>query len=146
MRPLRVLVLIGMAVVVWACAGEGDAAAGGGDVAPGVATSLQVGVAPSSVELTLHVTNATTEPIVFTFPSGQRHDLWVETASGAEVWRWSEGRSFTQALVTDTLQAGATWRLGAEWDPGEREGPFTAVARLTSREHPLEQRVTFELP
>lgn len=124
------------------------AACGGGEsgVADGVATSLGVEVSPAGVELTLYVTNAGAAPVVFTFPSAQRYDFRVVAESGEEVWRWSDGMSFAQVLTTDTLAPSETWRLGAEWSPGDRAGRYTAVAGLMARDRSLEQRVGFELP
>jgi hypothetical protein len=49
--------------------------------------------------------NAGGEPARLTFPSGQPYDL-VVVRDGAEVWRWSAGRSFTQAVREETLGAG----------------------------------------
>lgn len=118
----------------------------GPEPAPSLATSMMVDVASPAVELTLHVTNAGDAPVVFTFPSAQRHEFRITTESGEEVWRWSEDRMFTQALVTDTLEPGETWRLQGEWEPGGRAGRFTAAGLLMARDTALEQRVTFELP
>ena len=137
-QPIRIAAIV-LAALLAACSGRGDPTME-------VATSLQVEVASSTVRLRLYVTNATGEPLAYTFPSGQRYDFWVETASGREVWRWSDGRSFTQAVVRDTLAPGDTWQPEAEWDAGELRGEFSAVGRLTARDRPVEQRVTFELP
>src|SRR5687768_11016434 len=51
-----------------------------------------------TVVLTLQVTNPTAAPVPFTFSSGQTYDFIVRPAgAGAEVWRWSGDRGFTQA-------------------------------------------------
>lgn len=139
MGSQRLLLMVGLLAA--ACAGQP-----GPGPAPSLATSMEVEVAPAVVELILHVTNAGDAPVVFTFPSAQRHEFRIATESGEEVWRWSEGRMFTQALVTDTLEPGETWRVEGEWEPGGRAGRFTAVGLLTARDTALEQRVTFELP
>ncbi len=135
----RLVLMVGLLAA--ACAGQP-----GPGPASSLATSMMVDVASPAVELTLHVMNAGDAPVVFTFPSAQRHEFRITGESGEEVWRWSEDRMFTQALVTDTLEPGETWRLQGEWEPGARAGRFTAVGLLTARDTTLEQRVTFELP
>jgi hypothetical protein len=57
------------------------------------------------VTFVLVAQNAGGEPARLTFPSGQPYDL-VVVRDGAEVWRWSAGRSFTQAVREETLGAG----------------------------------------
>ena len=90
----------------------------------------------------------TGDTVVFTFPSGQSYDFIVRPAgAGAEVWRWSGDRGFTQAVQTLTLAPGATWTFGSRWTPpaGTR-GEFAAVGRLTSSDRPVERTATFRLP
>ncbi|HEU4885621.1 MAG TPA: BsuPI-related putative proteinase inhibitor [Longimicrobium sp.] len=101
-----------------------------------------------TVRFTLQVTNPSAAPVSFTFPSGQSYDFAVRPAGGGAVaWRWSEQMSFTQAVRTVTLAPGETWTFGERWTrpPGTR-GEFTAVARLTSSDRPVERTATFRLP
>ena len=133
----RCLLLL-LAALLAACGGQQPGASA-------LATALEVGVSPSVVEMIMHVTTTGESPTVFHFPSSQRYDFRVAAESGEEVWRWSDGQMFTQALVSDTLASGETWRLMAEWEPGDRRGWYTAVGVLTAGDTPLEQRVTFEL-
>jgi hypothetical protein len=37
------------------------------------------------------------------FRTGQRYDVLIENAQGREVWRWSDGRMFTQVMGEETL-------------------------------------------
>lgn len=116
-------------------------------VQTGLVTSLQVETG-DTVVLTLQVTNPSTAPVAFTFSSGQSYDFVVRPAgAGAEVWRWSADRGFTQAVRTATLGPGETWRFSERWTPppGLR-GQFAAVARLTSSDRPVERTATFTLP
>lgn len=112
----------------------------------GLVSSLRVEAGDTAV-LTLQVTNPTAAPVAFSFSSGQTHDFTVRTAAGAEVWRWSADRGFAQALQTRTLGPGETWTFTERWTPpaGTR-GEFTAVARLTSSDRPVERTATFRLP
>lgn len=138
MGSQRVILMVGLALV--GCGVGRDAGA------DGIATSLEVEVSPDGVELRLYVTNAGVAPAIFTFPSARRYDFGVVSESGEEVWRWSDTRSFAQVMITDTLAPNETWRLTAEWSPGDRTGRHTAVAELSARHGSLEQRVAFDLP
>lgn len=99
-----------------------------------------------TVVLTLQVTNPSAAPVAFNFSSGQSYDFAIRSG-GAEVWRWSGDRGFTQALRTLTLAPGETWTFGERWTPppGTR-GELTAVGRLTSSDRPVERTAVFRLP
>jgi hypothetical protein len=110
-----------------------------------LATSLEVQVRSGVVRFILHVTNPTQNAVVLDFGSGQRYDFIVREGGGADVWRWSSDRVFTQAIGTETLAPGGTLSYEAEWRPGNRSGSFTAIGRVTAQNVELEQRATFEL-
>lgn len=110
-----------------------------------VASSLNVTVG-QDVRLTLHVTNPGDAPLEIRFPSGQTHDFAVLDQAGREVWRWSAERMFTQALQTRALGIGESATYEERWEPGAARGTFVAVAKLTSENIPVEQRVEFTLP
>ena len=112
---------------------------------PPVASSLDVQLS-DDVRFAFHVTNNATKRLELTFPSGLTHDLVVLDEGGREVWRWSEGRLFTQTLQNRVLDTNETVSYSAEWSPAERHGTFTAVAQLNSENYPIEQRVRFTLP
>jgi len=109
-----------------------------------IASSFSLSVA-SDVELRLHVTNSSTKRLELTFPSGQTHDFYVLDSTGREVWRWSKGRMFTQALQKKLLESGSTMAYSEAWDAPDTGGTFTAVADLRSTSHPVEKRVEFTL-
>jgi len=67
------------------------------------------------VRMTLITVNVSNRPIRLTYRTGQRFDFWV-TRSGREVWRWSDGRFFTQALDRVTLEPGESQTFRATWD------------------------------
>jgi hypothetical protein len=98
------------------------------------------------VVFALRVTNDASKSLELTFPDGQTHDIVVLDANGREVWRWSKGRLFTQALQNRVLAQSETASYEGEWSPRDTHGTFTAVASLRSENHPIEQRVQFTLP
>lgn len=53
------------------------------------------------------VSNLTTSTIDVTFASGQRCEV-VLSQGGAEKYRWSKDKAFTQAIMTDTIEPGGT--------------------------------------
>jgi hypothetical protein len=114
-------------------------------VAQTLATSLEVEVRPGVVRFILHITNPTRNAVALEFGSGQRYEFIVREGGGADVWRWSSDRMFTQELGTETLAAGGSLRYEAEWRPANRSGTFTAIGRVTAQNAELEQRANFEL-
>ncbi|HEV2146957.1 MAG TPA: BsuPI-related putative proteinase inhibitor [Longimicrobiaceae bacterium] len=137
----RLFLVLAVALVSACAAG---ALGGGGSGA--LVSSLQVETFPDSVRLSLQVTNAGSQPVTLDFPSGQSFDFLV-TRGGAEVWRWSSDRMFTQALRTETLAPGETRAFDAAWQPpAGTSGEFVARGFLTARGHAAEQQARFRLP
>jgi len=95
-----------------------------------------------TVVFTLRVTNTGDEPAELTFRDGRDGDVVVRR-DGEAVWRWSDGRLFTQAIRTATLAPGETY--GAEYEWAEpTSGDYTAVASLAI-DDPVEARATFQV-
>jgi hypothetical protein len=80
------------------------------------------------------------------FASGQTHDLVVLDSVGRELWRWADGRMFTEALQYRGIDGGDTLVLEDGWDRPSASGRLVAVAVLKSTNYPLEHRVEFTLP
>jgi hypothetical protein len=110
-----------------------------------LATSANVSVS-GSVALSLHVTNLADHSVELDFPNGQTHDFVVLDSSGHELWRWSNGRMFTQALQNKLLGSAETVTYEEQWDPHGLHGDFTLVAILRSSNFPKEERVGFRVP
>lgn len=136
--------LTAAALLVVGCAGSGERTGMEEDVV----ASLEVEVRGEGdrVRFVFHVTNAGDEPLELTFPTSQRHDVIVTTPSGEEVWRWSEGMAFLQAISHATLASGESWDMEAVWEPEGRTGELVATAVLTARDRELRQRASFRLP
>ena len=110
-----------------------------------LATSLNVSV-ERGVQFAFHVTNNSEKGIELRFPSSQTHDFVVLDSIGREVWRWAGDRMFTSAMQTKMLGARETMKVEEDWDPAGKKGRFTVVAKLTSRNHPLEEKAEFAVP
>jgi hypothetical protein len=111
-----------------------------------IASSLQAESLADSVGFTLSLTNVSSEPLPLTFPTGQSFDF-VVMDGGRELWRWSEGMMFTQAIRQETLSPEETRTFTAWWSPpaGTR-GEFTVRGHLTALEHRAEQEIGFRVP
>lgn len=110
-----------------------------------LASSLNVSVGQGSgVKLHFEVTNTSGSRIELVFPNAKTHDFAVLDTTGRELWRWSEGRMFTQAIQTKLLGTGETVKYEDEWDTTLPAGRYVAVATLESDEE-IEQRVEFEV-
>jgi intracellular proteinase inhibitor BsuPI len=147
MRARLIFVLLVAAGFAFSCGRRSHTAepmGGNAPSGPPVVSSLNVKV-NGEVAFSFHITNNATKSLELTFPSGQTYEITVLDSLGREVWRWSEGRLFTQALQNRVLEANETVTYQGRWKPSN-SGRFTAVAALRSANHPLEQRLEFDLP
>lgn len=105
--------------------------------------TLAVDAGPDAVEFSLTVANAGTEPVEVTYRSGLHADVTVLAGEDErEVWRWSDGRMFTQAIETEALAPGESVRYTARWeDPSS--GEYAAVANLEATDADVEERAEF---
>lgn len=58
------------------------------------------------LHLEMRLTNRSAHDMVFSHKDGQMYDFTLTDRKGREVWRWSDGMSFTQALTTSSIPAG----------------------------------------
>ncbi|MFB6137899.1 MAG: BsuPI-related putative proteinase inhibitor [Halobacteriaceae archaeon] len=118
--------------------------------------SLAVDADPAAVTFGLVATNEGTDPVSLSFPTGQTVEVEVYPAdgdgdSGAErdggrpagadtesgddavepVWRYGEGRMFTQAVRDATLAPGEALQFDATWE-SPAPGTYRAVAYTTA--------------
>lgn len=149
MSPRLIPVLLVVAAVAFACGPRSHSSEPTGrkpvGAGPPIASSFEVNV-KDRVTFAMRVTNNAAKRVELTFPNGHTHEIVVLDDAGKEVWRWSEGRIFTQALQNKILETSETLSYEASWSPASAHGAFVAVASLRSENHPLEQRVAFTLP
>ncbi len=114
-------------------------------------TTLEVSVVNDAatqqvVNLSLHVANNTRKMVELRFPNGQTHEFTVIDAAGKEVWRWSRGRMFTQAIRNKLLKGRGETVFEEKWSTRGLHGAYTAIATLRSENHPVQTSVAFVLP
>jgi hypothetical protein len=94
----------------------------------------------------LHVVNNTKRRVELTFPGGQTYDFVVIDSIGRELWRWGDGRMFTQAIRNKPLSSGDALDFEETWvSPPLAPGRYTARGMLSSENFPLVQQVTFTI-
>ncbi|QNG59611.1 proteinase inhibitor [Bacillus sp. PAMC26568] len=90
--------------------------------------TVDVKESQENVQFEMTLRNNTEEEKNFEFRSGQKYDIIVLDKNGAEVYKYSKGRMFTQAIQYVNLLPGKsqtwqeTWDLksnGKKVDPGE---------------------------
>lgn len=104
-----------------------------------LAGALTATVTGSTVTFEFAITNVGEDSVAMKFRSGKEVDVAVQQ-DGREVWRWSEGRMFTQAIHEEILGPGEEIVHELEWtDPSA--GEYTAVASLAASNHTVTDRV-----
>jgi hypothetical protein len=111
-----------------------------------VVTTFKVTPDGDHVRFALSIVNSTPKTVELRFPTGRTHDFAVLDTRGDTVWRWSEGRLFTQTMQTRTVTSNDENTLDEAWNATGAHGHFTAVALLATETHPAERRVDFTLP
>ena len=97
------------------------------------------------VEFKLDVHNNTTKMVELRFPNGKTQEFIVQDESGKEVWRWSKSRMFTQGMQNKLIKSKDVATFTDGWDAENLKGKFSATAVLLSDNHPIEEKVQFEL-
>ena len=108
--------------------------------------SLSVARVGDQVRFAFNIANAGTRRVEVKFPSGQTHDIVVLDSAGNELWRWADGRMFTEARQYRSIDGGDSLLLEDGWDRPSARGKLMAVATLKSTNYPIEHRVEFILP
>ncbi|HEY4215608.1 MAG TPA: BsuPI-related putative proteinase inhibitor [Gemmatimonadaceae bacterium] len=106
-----------------------------------IASRLAVDVRPREVRFALDVTNVSQKHAELDFPNGQAYDIVVVDSAGRQVWRWAQGRMFTQSMQNKQLGGGESMQIAESWTPVA--GHYTVIATLNSSNYPVEQRADF---
>jgi hypothetical protein len=72
----------------------------------------------SSFALTLVVRNLSGKSVTYDLPTGQEYEFIAFAVGGDEVWRWSKGMFFTQAVEAVTLAPGDSKVYKVAWNTG----------------------------
>ena len=96
---------------------------GGAPIAAGkYETKGSYSISKDSVTLNFELMSHYTEPKELVFSSGQQFEATITDESGKEVYKYSDGRDFTMALIYKTIQPGESLKWQDEWDMTNKEG------------------------
>ena len=116
------------------------------DTAPArLAPAFVVTTRNKALHFDLAIRNESRKHVELAFPTGQTYDFSVVDGRGKEVYRWGNGRMFTQSRQNRMLDGGDTLRIQESATPPLSPGSYVAVATLRSSNFPVQQRVPFEL-
>jgi hypothetical protein len=97
------------------------------------------------VELNLSVRNNTKKMVELRFPSAKTHEFVLVNSRGAEVWRSGKQRTYTQVMQAKLVKSKDIAVYSEEFNASKLHGHYTAIAKLVSENHPIEERVEFDL-
>lgn len=118
----------------------------GADTTPAhIAPTFVVTTRQRDVHFALVIRNEGRKHVELAFPSGQAYDFTVLDGRGKEVYRWANGRMFTQSRQNRMLDGGDTLRIEEVAAPSLAPGSYVAVATLNSSNFPVQERVAFQL-
>ncbi|WP_447975475.1 BsuPI-related putative proteinase inhibitor [Nitrospira sp. Kam-Ns4a] len=95
-----------------------------------------------ALQFRLLLVNPTTERVTLRFNTGQRFDVTVEDQNGAVVWRWAEGKMFTQALGQETLGPGESLSYTAVFRGALLPGTYRVRGDIVCADGPLSATAT----
>lgn len=104
---------------------------------------LAAEITDEAVTFEFTVENAGGSDVELTFRDGRTADVRV-AADGEAVWRWSDGRLFTQALRSETVAPDDSRVYEMTWETPE-PGTYEAVATLEAANVSVEARAAFEV-
>lgn len=85
-----------------------------------------------SIEFFLTVSNNSDNAVILNFSSGLQYDFYIKSSSNVEVWRWSDGKVFTQAQTEITVPAHDTVHVSETWNQELAGGENIAIGRYTA--------------
>ncbi len=113
--------------------------------APLVYGEFAVNIEPNALRFALDLTNESKKHVELSFPNGQQYDFTVLDSAGREVYRWGEGRLFTQSVQNKLLDGGDTMHVDVRAMTKLPRGKYVAVATLHSSNFPIRQTSEFVL-
>jgi len=67
------------------------------------------------------------------FSSGQQFEITVVNDKGEEVYKFSEGKAFTMALIYKTLEPGESMEWTNKWDRTDKDGDYLETGKYTAK-------------
>ena len=98
------------------------------------------------VNIEFCIFNRTGQEITLHYRDAQRYDFILEDDEGKEVWRWSDGRMFSQVLGEEKLGTGREEIIYAVKYQGKiKPGKYRITGSIQSIECPMTASLTIEV-
>ena len=103
-----------------------------------------------AVHLTLTLTNTSNADITLSFRSSHQTDFVIQRDEH-EIWRWSEGRMFAQALTVMKIKPKGRRKIDVIWDQKDLQGrevpvnSYEAVGLLLAERQPYRAVASFKI-
>ena len=107
--------------------------------------NFAVQIEPHALRFALNVTNQGKKDVEMKFANGQVYDFAVLDSVGKEVYRWGEGRMFTQSVQNKRIDGGDVMHFDERVVTTLPKGKYVAVATLRSTNYPLRESSPFVL-
>ncbi len=79
------------------------------------------------ISITLTLTNCAENDVNLFYPDSQRYEFIVKDEEGAEVWRWSKDKEFTQEPGEESVKSGEVLILTEVWDQRDQDGQLVPL-------------------
>lgn len=115
-----------------------------------ISTDRPIYTPGQTVRFTLLLTNRGETDITLSFRSSQQADFVVRRED-KEIWRWSNGRMFAQALTKIKLEPGGQREILATWDQNDGKGntapagSYDAVGLILAEDRRDRVRTSFKM-
>lgn len=135
------------AMLIGACAASDRSMSGDARTVRGVTVTFRVDPArsragqPVRLRLTLFNNAGVAEQL--RFASAKRYDF-AATKDGREVWRWSDGRAFTQVITDETIAGQGSLQFVEVWRP-DANGTYEVRAVVLASGYEGEMAATLEV-
>lgn len=106
----------------------------------------EVYVKGAPIDLALTIRNTGNAPVTLSFATAQRFDAALFDDTCREIWRWSRGRMFAQALGTLTVVPGNIVTYRIRWDQRDQEGRPVRLGAYEARVLFLGKRTPRAMP
>lgn len=94
-----------------------------------LATGGACQITEDKVSFDFTLTNHSSAVLELPFGSGQQFELVIRDEKGEEVYRYSDGKAFTLALVYKRINPGESLRWQDQWDLRDKEGNAVTPGR-----------------
>lgn len=103
-----------------------------GDIMKGFETKAEVDVKEEEVVFDFQLVNNSEEKRELHFSSGQQFEIVITNEAGEEVYRYSDDRFFTMALLLKEIQPGEAMTWSDVWDKSDKDGNIVEAGNYTA--------------